>query len=374
MDSPRARRSHRSTTPRRRLGSGDGDADRLRGGRGHGRGSDRRCAGALRRTWTEGGRRYFHYVTDARIGNEYAFFSAGYAVHEEVARVAQAPSRSRSTITRRTPRTWSACSAAYAPRSTTTPAVRSRTRTATSGSSRIPAAAWARTPRRPPSTTGRVLPAAIQADDPRGLDFAVRGRRARGGAPVVGHQLRPRRRGSAAADRKPRVVLRDAGGGGDLRARAPAAAPALHAADVSDPAHPRRAVRCFAPPTRSRLPQGPVRAVRAERVHRRGAGGPGAAAPAREARSGAPPLPTSLDLYRELQAVTPDSLRYLLHDLFEANTFWELETERATAKQTAAGAWQVTLDVQARKVVVDPRASRPRCRWTTGWRSESMRG
>ena len=64
-------------------------------------------------------------------------------------------------------------------------------------------------------------------------------------------------------------------------------------------------------------------------------------------------LLTSLDLYRELQAVTPDSLRYLLHDLFEANTFWELETERATAKQTAAGTWQVTLDVRARKVVVD---------------------
>ena len=70
-------------------------------------------------------------------------------------------------------------------------------------------------------------------------------------------------------------------------------------------------------------------------------------------RSGAPPLPTTLDLYRELQAVTPDSYRTLLHDLFEANTFWELKTERATAEQTEAGAWQVTLDVRARKVVVD---------------------
>jgi aminopeptidase N len=69
--------------------------------------------------------------------------------------------------------------------------------------------------------------------------------------------------------------------------------------------------------------------------------------------SGAPPLPTSLDLYRELQAVTPDSLQYLLHDLFEANTYWELETERATARQIQAGTWQVTLDVRARKVVVD---------------------
>ena len=70
-------------------------------------------------------------------------------------------------------------------------------------------------------------------------------------------------------------------------------------------------------------------------------------------RSGAPPPPTSLDLYRELQAVTPDEHQHLLHDLFEANTFWELETERATAEQTAAGTWQVTLDVKARKVVLD---------------------
>src|SRR6185295_4129373 len=69
--------------------------------------------------------------------------------------------------------------------------------------------------------------------------------------------------------------------------------------------------------------------------------------------SGVPPLPTSLDLYRELQAVTPDSYQYLLHDLFEKNTFWELETQRATAQQTEAGAWQVTLDVRARKIVVD---------------------
>ena len=69
--------------------------------------------------------------------------------------------------------------------------------------------------------------------------------------------------------------------------------------------------------------------------------------------SGTPPLPTTLDLYRELQAVTPASLHSLLHDLFAANTFWELETTQATAVQTAEGTWQVTLDVRARKVVVD---------------------
>jgi ABC-2 type transport system permease protein len=73
--------------------------------------------------------------------------------------------------------------------------------------------------------------------------------------------------------------------------------------------------------------------------------------------SGTPPLATSLDLYRELKAVIPQSLHYLLADLFEANTFWELATQRVTAKRIETGAetgtWQVTLDVKARKVVVD---------------------
>jgi hypothetical protein len=62
---------------------------------------------------------------------------------------------------------------------------------------------------------------------------------------------------------------------------------------------------------------------------------------------------TSLDLYRELQAVTPEPSRWLLHDLFEKNTFWDLETDAARAGQSAAGTWQVTLDVDARKRVID---------------------
>jgi hypothetical protein len=67
---------------------------------------------------------------------------------------------------------------------------------------------------------------------------------------------------------------------------------------------------------------------------------------------GTPPA-TTLDLYRELQAVAPDSLQYLLHDLFEVNTFWELKTEQVTAVETEPGTWQVTLEVQARKMVYD---------------------
>ncbi|WP_181305505.1 ABC transporter permease [Rufibacter sp. XAAS-G3-1] len=69
--------------------------------------------------------------------------------------------------------------------------------------------------------------------------------------------------------------------------------------------------------------------------------------------SGELPLPTTLNLYQELQQVTPDSLQYLLHDLFKKNTYWRLKTKQATAAQTNAGNWQVTLQVQAQKVVVD---------------------
>jgi ABC-2 type transport system permease protein len=70
-------------------------------------------------------------------------------------------------------------------------------------------------------------------------------------------------------------------------------------------------------------------------------------------RSEASRLPTTLDLYRELKAVTPDSLKPLLRDLFEVNTFWSFDTKNATAEQTDAGSWRVTLDVEARKTASD---------------------
>ena len=70
-------------------------------------------------------------------------------------------------------------------------------------------------------------------------------------------------------------------------------------------------------------------------------------------REQADSLATTLDLYRELQAASPDSLRPLLHDLFEVNTFWTFDSERATAALTGAGDWRVTLQVEARKTVAD---------------------
>jgi hypothetical protein len=70
-------------------------------------------------------------------------------------------------------------------------------------------------------------------------------------------------------------------------------------------------------------------------------------------RAGPPPLQTTLDLVRELKAVTPDSLQSLVRDLFEVNTLWEFDTRKAVAEQTEAGTWRVTLEVEARKETMD---------------------
>ena len=64
-------------------------------------------------------------------------------------------------------------------------------------------------------------------------------------------------------------------------------------------------------------------------------------------------LATTMDMYRELQAVTPDSLQSLLHDLFEANTSWTFDTKAITVESAGDSTWRVTLDVSARKLVVD---------------------
>ena len=65
------------------------------------------------------------------------------------------------------------------------------------------------------------------------------------------------------------------------------------------------------------------------------------------------PDPTSLDLVAELKAVAPDSLQTLLHDLFEANVWWNLGIRRAGATQLPSGEWEVAVQLRAAKVAVD---------------------
>ena len=65
------------------------------------------------------------------------------------------------------------------------------------------------------------------------------------------------------------------------------------------------------------------------------------------------PAATSRALYAELRAATPDSLRGLLSDLFEHITLWNVRTDSVRAEPDGAGAWRVTLHVDASKARAD---------------------
>jgi ABC-type transport system involved in multi-copper enzyme maturation permease subunit len=70
-------------------------------------------------------------------------------------------------------------------------------------------------------------------------------------------------------------------------------------------------------------------------------------------RGSGPPYPTSLDLYAELRAATPRSLHYLLTDLFETMTLWNVKTHSATARRLSDDKYEVTLEVVAQKLRAD---------------------
>jgi hypothetical protein len=72
----------------------------------------------------------------------------------------------------------------------------------------------------------------------------------------------------------------------------------------------------------------------------------------RYAGADAPPA-TSRALLAELAAVTPDSLRPLLSDLFEHITLWDVKADSARAEPVGGGAYRVTLHVTASKARAD---------------------
>jgi ABC-2 type transport system permease protein len=311
--------------------------------------------GALRRTWTEGGRRYFHYSTDAAIG-QYAFFSAAYAVHEEVWTPPAGAGQPVTIQVYHHPQ--HAASLERILRS-----VRASLDHYTRAFGPYPHGRILRLVENPGGGIGAHAEAGTidytegfsrydPADDPQGLDMPFA---------VVAHEM-------AHEWGVPYAFAE----GAPLLSESFAWYAAMGVVEETyGREHLERLRRFFRQPTPIPAIRQSVPLLRAMDPYAAYRKGPFALFAMSEYmgqervnlafrrliethRSGAPPLATSLDLYRELQAVTPDSLRPLLHDLFEANTFWELETERATARQTAAGAWQVTLRVKARKVTVDP--------------------
>jgi ABC-2 type transport system permease protein len=66
-----------------------------------------------------------------------------------------------------------------------------------------------------------------------------------------------------------------------------------------------------------------------------------------------PPYPNARDLLAEFDRVTPDSLRYVLKDLFEEITFYENKTDTATATKRPDGKYAVHLVFASRKLKGD---------------------
>lgn len=66
-----------------------------------------------------------------------------------------------------------------------------------------------------------------------------------------------------------------------------------------------------------------------------------------------PPYPTSRDLLAEFDRVTPDSLKYVLRDLFEEMTFYDNKVDSATATRRADGRYVVHLVLASKKLKGD---------------------
>ena len=304
--------------------------------------------GALRRTWTQGGRRYFHYATEAPIGNEYGVFSARYAVRREQRggvpiEIYYDPAHTANV--NRLLRSVRACLDLYSRQYGPYPY--RYLRLIENPVRGMGAHADATT-----IDYGQGFSLFNPDQDPEGLDLPFA---------IMAHEM-------AHEWGVPYAFAE----GAPLITESFAWYAAMGVVEATyGREHLQRLLRFFRqpqpiPPIRQSVPL--LRAMDPYAAYRKG---PFALYALSEYmgrdrvdlafrrlydahRSGAPPLPTSLDLYRELQVVTPDSLKPLLHDLIEANTFWHLKTEQATAKQGASGAWQVTLRVRARKVTVAP--------------------
>ena len=67
-----------------------------------------------------------------------------------------------------------------------------------------------------------------------------------------------------------------------------------------------------------------------------------------------PPYPTTLDLYRALQRVTPDSLTYLLDDGLAHITFYRNSIRSSSATRSTDGHYEIAMVISCAKYHVDP--------------------
>ncbi|WP_224245460.1 ABC transporter permease/M1 family aminopeptidase [Hyalangium gracile] len=307
--------------------------------------------GALLSTWAERGRRYFHYVTDVPIDNDYAFYSADYAVHEGrwkdvTIQVFHHPGHGHNVarMVKSVQASLDYLSGQFGPY----PHRQLRFVEHPGSGVGLHAA--------PVNVSFREGFSLLHPEeDPRDIDFPFA---------VVAHEVAHQWWGNQVtpAWMEGAPVLSESMAWYSALSVVEKAHGAAHLGRLMD----RMREAYLTPRNRAGVPL--LRATDWFLAYRKG---PFAMYALREyvgeARvntalrrmierygAGVPPLPTSLDLYRELQAVTPEEQRGLLHDLFEANTFWALQARRATAEPVGDGTWWVTLDVQARKETVDP--------------------
>jgi len=66
-----------------------------------------------------------------------------------------------------------------------------------------------------------------------------------------------------------------------------------------------------------------------------------------------PPYPTSLELVDSLRAATPDSLKYLIKDMFETITLFELKADSAIATDAGDARYRVDLYLTSKKLRAD---------------------
>jgi len=66
-----------------------------------------------------------------------------------------------------------------------------------------------------------------------------------------------------------------------------------------------------------------------------------------------PPYPNSYDLVDRFNAVTPDSLKYLINDLFYDITLFDNKTKEASYKKLANGKYEVSITIEANKLKAD---------------------
>ena len=70
------------------------------------------------------------------------------------------------------------------------------------------------------------------------------------------------------------------------------------------------------------------------------------------------PYTNSIEFVNELDAATPDSLKYIINDMFETITLYDNRVEKATSKKLANGTYEVKIDFNVTKYKADDNGKR----------------